>query len=56
MPKVGGNQKDPHLKSPFLKYILIILVVAFLVFVVAPKVVEIYNTNLNDTNERAENS
>ena len=54
MPKVG--KQDPHMKSPWPKYILIVIIVAILVFVIAPKIVEIYNDNLNDTNERADNS
>lgn len=52
MPKIGG-QVDPHLKSPVLKYILLIVIIALLLIFVVPKVVDIYNDNLEDTNERA---
>ena len=55
MPKVGGGP-DPHLKSPWPKIIFIILIVALLVIFVAPKVIDIYNDNLHDTNDRANNS
>lgn len=51
MPKVG--KKDPHMKSPWPKILLILLIVGILVVFVAPKLIEIYNDNLNDTNERA---
>lgn len=54
MPKVG--KQDPHMKSPIGKYILIIIIVALLVFLVAPKLVDIYNDNLNDTNDRMDRS
>lgn len=54
MPKVG--KKDPHLKSPIGKYLLIILIVGLIVYFVAPKIVEIYNDNLHDTEKRADNS
>lgn len=55
MPKVGG-QKDPHMKSPWPKLLLIIAIVALLLIFVAPKIVDIYNDNLDETNERAANS
>lgn len=48
-----AKYKDPHMKSPLPKYLLIIVVVALLVFLVAPKLYEIYNDNLDETNERA---
>lgn len=48
-----GSRKDPHMKSPMPKYILIAVVVAILVIFVAPKVYEIYQDNLNDTENRA---
>lgn len=54
MPKVG--RQDPHMKSPWPKVILIVIIVAILVIFVAPRVVEIYNDNLDDTNERADAS
>lgn len=54
MPKVG--KQDPHMKSPIFKYLLIVLIIGVLVVFVAPKLIEIYNDNLNDTNERANNS
>lgn len=53
MLKIGG-QVDPHMKSPVLKYILIIIIVALLLIFVVPKVVDIYNDNLEETNERAD--
>ena len=56
MPKIDNNGQDPHLKSPFLKYVLIIAIVAALVIFVAPKVIEIYDNNVDDTEERADNS
>lgn len=55
MPKVGGKV-DPHMKSPWPKVILIILIVALLLIYVAPKVVDIYNDNLNDMDQRAAES
>lgn len=51
-----ARYKDPHMKSPLPKLLLIIVVVAILVFLVAPKLYEIYNNNLDDTNERANRS
>lgn len=48
--------KDPHMKSPLPKYLLIAAIVALLVFLVAPKLYEIYNGNLDDTTERANNA
>lgn len=54
MPKVG--KQDPHMKSPIFKYIIIAIIVGVLALVVAPKVVEIYNDNLTDTESRASNS
>ena len=56
MPKVGKQGADPHLKSPFFKYVLIIALIAALVYFVAPKVIEIYNNNVDDTERRADNS
>jgi type II secretory pathway component PulF len=47
------QSNDPHMKSPVLKYILIIIIVALLLVFVVPKVVEIYNDNLKETNEKA---
>ncbi len=55
MPKVG-RQQDPHMKSPWPKLLLIIAIVALLLIFVAPKIVDIYNDNLDETNERAANS
>lgn len=54
MPKVG--KKDPHMKSPLPRLLLIIAIVALLVIFVAPKIIDIYNDNLEETNERATNS
>lgn len=51
-----NGKKDPHMKSPIWTYLLIILIVGVIVYFVAPKVVEIYNDNLHDTEERAKNS
>jgi hypothetical protein len=56
MPKVGNQGADPHLKSPFFKYVIIIAIIAALVYFVAPKVIEIYNNNVDDTESRANNS
>ncbi len=53
MPNGG---RDPHLKSPWPKIILIIIILALLAIFVAPRVIDIYNDNLDDTNERASNS
>ena len=53
-----GSSKDPHMKNPMPKYILIAIVsnvvVILLLIFVAPKVYEIYRDNLNDTTDRAE--
>ena len=54
MPKVG--KKDPHMKSPIWTYLLIILIVGVIAYFIAPKIVEIYNDNLHDTEKRANNS
>ena len=51
MPKVG--QKDPHLHSPWPKILLILAIVGILVVFVAPKVIDIYNDNLKQTDNRA---
>ena len=51
MPKVG--KKDPHLKSPLPKILLILAIVGILVVFVAPKVLDIYNDNLKQTDNRA---
>ncbi len=51
-----GTSKDPHMKNPMPKFILIVIIVALLVIFVAPRIYEIYNNNLDDTEERAENS
>lgn len=48
-----ARYKDPHMKSPVPKFLLILLVIGILVFLVGPKLYEIYNDNLDDTNERA---
>lgn len=50
-----GSRKDPHMKSPTPKYILIIIIVALIAIFVAPKVLEITNSNLNDVEDRATN-
>lgn len=50
MPKVG--KKDPHMKSPLPKFFLIVAIIAALVYFVVPKVIEIYNDNLDEMNER----
>ena len=51
-----GTSKDPHMKSPMPKYILIVIIIALIVIVVAPKVVEIANDNIDDVENRAEES
>ena len=56
MPKVGKQGADPHLKSPFLKYVIIIAIVAAIVYFIAHKVIDIYNDNVDDTENRADNS
>lgn len=56
MPKVGRQGPDPHMKSPFLKYVLIVVIIALLVIFVAPKIIEIYNDNVDEISERANNS
>lgn len=48
-----GSRKDPHMKSPMPKYILIAIIVALLAIFVAPKVMEIANDNLDDVENRA---
>lgn len=54
MPKVGNV--DPHLKSPWPKRLLIIAIVGALLYFVAPKLIDIYNDNLRQTNDRADKS
>ncbi len=49
-----GTSKDPHMKNPMPKYILIAVIVILLAIFVAPKIYEIYRDNLNDTTDRAE--
>ena len=49
-----GSRKDPHMKSPTPKYILIIVIIAIISFFIAPKVFEIANDNLEDVEERAQ--
>lgn len=56
MHDLMGSRKDPHMKNPTPKYILIAIIVILLAIFVAPKVYEIYNNNLHDTENRAENS
>ena len=51
MPKVG--KRDPHMKSPWPKVILIIAIVGALLYFVAPKLIDIYNDNLRQTSNRA---
>ena len=51
MPKVG--KQDPHLKSPWPKIILIIAIIGALLYFVAPKLIDIYNDNVRQTNDRA---
>ena len=51
-----GSRKDPHMKNPMPKYILIAVIVILLAIFVAPRVYEIYQDNLGDTENRAENS
>jgi len=48
-----GSKKDPHMKNPMPKYILIAIIVILIVIVVAPKVAEIVNDNINDVEQRA---
>lgn len=49
-----GSRKDPHMKNPTPKYILIIVIIAIIAFFIAPKVLEIANDNLEDVEERAQ--
>ncbi len=51
-----GSSKDPHMKNPTPKYILIAVIVLLLVIFVAPQIYKIYQNNLDDTENRAENS
>ena len=55
MAKVGP-QKDPHMSSPWPKRILILAIIGIALYFIVPKVIDIYNNNLDDTNTRAENS
>lgn len=48
-----GSRKDPHMKNPTPKYIAIAVIVVILVIVLAPKIYEIYQDNLKDTENRA---
>lgn len=54
MPKVG--KQDPHMKSPWGKYIIIAIIVALICIYVAPRVIDIYNDNLENVDEKAANS
>lgn len=49
-----GTSKDPHMKNPTPKYILIAIIVILLAIFVAPKIYEIYKDNLDDTSDRAD--
>lgn len=49
-----GSRRDPHMKNPTPKYIVIAIIVIILIIIIAPKVYEIYNDNLNDTSNRAD--
>ena len=46
-----GTSKDPHMKNPTPKYILIAIIVILLAIFVGPKIYEIYQDNLNDTTD-----
>ena len=48
-----GGKRDPHMKNPMPKYILIVIIVALIAIFVAPKVAEIANDNLDDVEDRA---
>lgn len=50
-----GSKKDPHMKNPMPKYILIALIIVLLVIFVAPKVFDIADDNLDDVEDRANN-
>ena len=45
-----------NLKNPWPKVFLIIIIVILLIIFVAPKVIEIFNDNIDDTSERANKS
>lgn len=49
-----GTSKDPHMKNPTPKYILIAIIVILLAIFVAPKIYEIYKNNIDETSGRAE--
>ncbi len=51
-----GNKKDPNMKNPMPKYILLIVLALIIAFILAPKIIDIYNDNVNDTSQRAEDS
>lgn len=45
-----------NMKSPWPKVFLIAVIVILLIVFVAPKVIEIFNDNIDETGERASNS
>ncbi len=49
-----GTAKDPHMKNPMPKYILIVILIALIAIFVVPKVIEIANDNLDDVENRAD--
>ncbi len=51
-----GTDKDPHMKNPMPMYIFIVIIIVLLIIFVAPKIVDIYQDNLEDTENRADNS
>ncbi len=50
-----GSVKDPHMKNPMPKFILIVVIIVLLVIFVAPKIFEIADNNLDDVEDRATN-
>ena len=55
MGKVGPYN-DPHMSSPWPARILILLIVGAALYFVVPKLIDIYNDNLHNTDNRAGNS
>ena len=51
-----GPYVDPHMHSPWPKRLLILLVIGAALYFVVPKLIDIYNDNLHNTDNRAGNS
>lgn len=48
-----SHKRDPHMKNPMPKYILIAVIIALILIFIVPEVTKIINANLNDVENRA---